>query len=305
MVHLSGGTFMMGSDAFYPEEAPVRQVRVGDFWIDECPVTNAQFAQFVAATGHVTLAETAPDPRQYPDMLPEMARAGSAVFERTRGPVDLRDPGQWWHFVFAANWRHPLGPDSTIAGLEDHPVVHVAYGDAQAYAKWAGKSLPTEAEWEFAARSGLDAREYAWGDVLEPGGEVLANYWQGEFPHENKLVDGWERTSPVRAFAPNGYGLFDMIGNVWEWTNDWWSIIATGKQTPTCCVPTNPRGGKLKESLDPAMPHIRIGRKVLKGGSHLCAENYCRRYRPAARHAQMIDSPTSHIGFRCVRRPRR
>lgn len=304
MRYLPGGAFFMGSDSFYPEERPARQVRVAPFWIDETPVTNRDFQAFVEATGYVTIAEIAPDPRDYPGMPPELAKPGSLVFEKTAGPVDLNDFSQWWSFRLGADWLHPLGPDSSIEGLEDHPVVQVCWQDAQAYAKWAGKALPTEAEWEFAARGGLDRAEYAWGDELAPGGVILANYWQGAFPYENTLADGWERTSPVRSYPANGHGLFDLIGNVWEWTNDWWSLAGkpARKNKGACCIPTNPRGGKLKESFDPSQPEVRIGRKVLKGGSHLCADNYCQRYRPAARHAQMIDSATSHIGFRCVRR---
>ena len=224
MIHVPGGAFAMGSGKGYPEEAPVRQVSVDPFWIDETPVTNAQFAEFVAATGHVTFAEIAPDPEDYPGMPPEMAQAGSLVFEKTAGPVDLTSGAvPWWHFRFGANWRQPLGPDSSIDGIEDHPVVHVAVGDAEAYAAWAGKALPTEAEHEFAARGGLEGCEYAWGHELAPAGRMLANYWQGRFPFANTEEDGWLRTSPVRSYPPNGYGLFDMIGNVWEWTCDWYA----------------------------------------------------------------------------------
>jgi formylglycine-generating enzyme required for sulfatase activity len=298
---IEGGTFTMGSESFYPEEAPLRRVKVDSFHIDETPVTNAQFAEFVAATGYVTVAEIAPDPRDYPGMPPEMARAGSLVFHKTSGPVDMANAANWWHFTFGACWKHPLGADSSIAGIEDHPVVHVAYADAQAYAKWAGKDLPTEAEFEFAARGGLEGADYAWGDELAPDGRMMANYWQGLFPFANQLLDGWERTSPVRTFAPNGYGLYDMIGNTWEWTSDWWTDkpLKGGKKS-ACCAIGNPRGGKLKDSFDPAQPGVRIGRKVIKGGSHLCAANYCQRYRPAARHPEMIDTATTHIGFRCV-----
>lgn len=304
MRQIAGGVFAMGSERFYPEEAPVRPVRVDSFWIDEAPVTNRDFARFVAATGHRTLAEIAPDPADYPGMPIEMAQPGSLVFERTAGPVGLEDFTQWWHFKFGADWRHPLGADSTIDDLADHPVVHIAYGDAEAYAAWAGKSLPTEAEWEIAARGGLAGVEFAWGDELAPEGRMLANYWQGVFPFANQLLDGWERTSPIGTYPPNGYGLFDMIGNVWEWTADWWSFPTVEKKKfkGACCVPANPRGGRERDSLDPCTPHVPIGRKVLKGGSHLCAPNYCQRYRPAARHAQPIDSSTSHIGFRCVLR---
>jgi formylglycine-generating enzyme required for sulfatase activity len=304
MRRLKGGRFRMGSERFYPEEAPVRQVRVDPFWIDETPVTNAEFARFVAATGHVTLAEIAPDPADYPGLSPEQARAGSLVFEKTRGPVDLGDFTNWWHFRYGADWRHPLGADSSLDGLENHPVVHVALPDAEAYAAWAGKALPTEAEWEFAARGGLDETDYAWGDELAPGGAMLANYWQGLFPFANQMLDGWERTSPVRSYPANGHGLYDMIGNVWEWTADWYALPprspAKGKKASGCCaVPANPRGGRERDSYDPHEPG-RVPRKVLKGGSHLCAENYCQRYRPAARHAQPVDSSTTHIGFRCV-----
>ena len=302
MVFVPGGTFTMGSDRFYPEEAPRRRVRVDPFFIDETPVTNAQFARFVAETGHVTLAETPPDPKDYPGMTSDMARAGSAVFHRTPRPVDLRDPSQWWRFEFSADWRRPTGPESTIAGLEDHPVVHVAFQDAEAYARWAGKALPTEAEWEFAARGGLDDADYAWGDELAPEGRMMANYWQGLFPFSNTLEDGWERTSPVRFYPPNGYGAYDMIGNVWEWTNDWYAAPkAETKPKGACCVVANPRGARRHDSFDPhaAAP---IPRKVLKGGSHLCAASYCQRYRPAARYPEPIDTSTGHVGFRCIRR---
>jgi formylglycine-generating enzyme len=299
MVRIPGGSFLMGADNFYPEEAPRRQVAVDAFWIDETPVTNVAFARFVAETGYVTIAEIAPDPRDYPGMDPAAAVAGSLVFEKTAGPVDLTDPSNWWQFRAGTNWRHPLGPDSSIDGLDDHPVVHIAYADAEAFARWAGKVLPTEAEWECAARGGLDAADYAWGDALAPGGAMLANYWQGLFPFANQKLDGYERTSPVTAFPPNGFGLYDVIGNVWEWTVDWYAA-PQGATGPRCCVPRNPRGGRERDSFDPATPGVRIGGKVVKGGSHLCAENYCQRYRPAARHRQSIDSATSHIGFRCI-----
>jgi formylglycine-generating enzyme required for sulfatase activity len=300
---VEGGAFTMGSEAFYPEEAPLRQVRVDSFWIDETSVTNAQFARFVEATGHVTVAEIAPDPKDYPDMLPGMDRAGSLVFHKTSGPVDMENAGHWWQFTFGACWKNPFGPESDLNGLEQHPVVHIAYADAHAYALWAGKELPTEAEFEFAARGGLEGCDYAWGDELAPGGQMMANYWQGLFPFANQCLDGWERTSPVRSFPANGYGLFDMIGNTWEWTADWWRENLQPikkKAKDSCCTIGNPRGGTLKDSFDPSQPRIRIGRKVLKGGSHLCAANYCQRYRPAARHPEMIDTSTSHIGFRCV-----
>lgn len=299
MIRLEGGRFRMGSDVHYPEEAPARDVEVDGFWIDRSPVTNTEFARFVAATGYVTLAETAPDPTLYPGMLPEFAQPASLVFEAPRQPVPLHDFTGWWSLRLGANWRHPLGPGSDLDGLDDHPVVHIAYADAEAYAQWAGKSLPTEAEWEFAARGGLEGKAYAWGDELAPGGKMLANYWQGEFPWQNLETDGYARTSPIRAFPSNGYGLYDMIGNVWEWTCDWFAQ-PLGADAKSCCIPRNPRGGNEADSRDPCTPEIPMGRKVLKGGSHLCAENYCQRYRPAARYAQPIDTSTSHVGFRCI-----
>ncbi|WP_369062326.1 formylglycine-generating enzyme family protein [Caulobacter sp. 73W] len=298
MIRIQGGAFLMGSERNYPEEAPTRRVKVDKFWIDQGPVTNAQFAAFVADTGYRTFAELAPDPAHYPDLDPAMAIPGSAVFQPTDGPVELDDHTQWWAFTPGADWRHPAGPDSDIFDLDDHPVVQVAYADALAYAKWAGKTLPTEAEWEFAARGGLEGREFAWGDELAPDGAMLANYWQGRFPFASQKADGGYRTTSVGAFPANGYGLHDMIGNVWEWTRDWYGA-PKGAPTKACCAIDNPRGAQQRESLDPDDPQ-RTGRKVIKGGSHLCAPNYCRRYRPAARHPQAIDSPTSHIGFRCV-----
>lgn len=300
MIWIPGGTFQMGSEAHYPEEAPVHRVTVDGFWIDQTPITNRQFQKFVRATGHVTFAEVPPDPKDYPGALPHMLYAGSLVFTPPAQAVDLRHWGEWWRFLKGANWRHPYGPQSTINGLFDHPVVHIAYSDALAYAKWAGKDLPTEAEWEFAARGGLEGAEFAWGDEFTPGEKHMANTWQGEFPLENLNLDGYERTSPVTAFPPNGYGLFDMTGNVWEWTDDWYAQKHTEPAKKACCVPENPRGGCRDDSYDPAQPNIKIPRKVVKGGSHLCAPNYCRRYRPAARQPEAIDSSTSHIGFRCI-----
>ncbi len=295
-----GGTFRMGSDRHYPEEAPAHPVTVGDFWIDRTPVTNKQFRKFVNDTGHVTFAELKPDAKDYPGALPHMLKAGSLVFTPPQVPVDLRDWSQWWKFKFGANWRRPYGPRSSISGLDEHPVVHIAYRDAQAYTKWAGKELPTEAEWEFAARGGLDGAEFAWGEDFTPGGKHLANTWQGDFPRQNLAIDGYERTSPVTAFPPNGYGLYDTIGNVWEWTADWYTAKHDADPAKPCCAPATARGGREEASYDPRQPDIKIPRKVLKGGSHLCAPNYCRRYRPAARHAQPIDTSTSHVGFRCV-----
>ncbi|HEX3407075.1 MAG TPA: formylglycine-generating enzyme family protein [Caulobacteraceae bacterium] len=307
LVRIEGARFRMGSDVHYSEEAPSRLVEVDGFWIEDRPVSNRAFARFVDATGWVTSAEIPPDPGAYPGALPEMLTAASLVFTPTRGPVSLADPHNWWAYVPGADWRHPLGPGSSIDGLDDHPVVHVAWRDVTAYAAWAGLDLPTEAEWELACRGGLDSAEYAWsGAELTPGGRHMANVWQGRFPWENLALDGWARTSPVGAYPPNRFGLYDMIGNVWEWTKDWWSAQSVGSApTRGCCVPRNPLGGVEADSCDARELPAHIPRKVLKGGSHLCAPSYCRRYRPAARHAHPIDTSTSHVGFRCVRRARR
>jgi formylglycine-generating enzyme required for sulfatase activity len=304
MLWIPGGTFRMGSDQHYPEEAPVHRVTVDGFWMDRTPVTNRQFKEFAAATGQKTFAEICPDPKNYPGSLPHMIFAGSLVFTPPNRPVDLRNWGEWWALLKGANWRHPYGPKSNIKGLDDHPVVHITFADALAYATWAGKELPTEAEWEYAARAGLDGAEFAWADELTPEGKHQANIWQGNFPSENRCDDGFERTSPVTAFPPNGYGVYDMIGNVWEWTTNWWSAKHEADAPKACCIPQNPRGGAEAASYDPRLPDIRIPRKVIKGGSHLCAPNYCRRYRPAARHAEPVDTSTSHLGFRCIIRER-
>lgn len=297
MVAIPAGNFLMGSNDDYPEEAPVHRVEVAGFLIDRTPVTNAQFAAFVAATGHVTAAEIAPTREQYPQALDHMLYAGSLVFRQPGGPVDLRDWPRWWEFRRGADWRHPYGAGSSIEGLDNHPVVHVAWADAAAYAAWAGKALPTEAEFEYAARGGLDGQPYAWGTVFRPGGRHMANTWQGKFPVHNSCDDGWETTSPVGSFPANGYGLYDMIGNVWEWTADWYTDRHDpAARAPRCC------GGDAR-ARQVSADAFGIARKVLKGGSFLCAPNHCRRYRPAARHAEAIDSSTCHIGFRCVVRP--
>jgi formylglycine-generating enzyme len=300
MVWVPGGTFRMGSDDHYPEERPAHPVSVDGFWMDRYPVTNERFRRFVEATGHVTLAEIAPDPDADPGAPPHMLCAGSLVFVKSPQPVPLDNFGNWWTLMAGADWRHPTGPKGSIGGRKKHPVVHVAFADAEAFARWEGKGLPTEAEWERAARGGLDGVEYAWGDELAPRGRAMANTWQGEFPWENLRADGYEGTSPVDAFPPNKYGLFDMIGNVWEWTTDWYG--ASHGRAASCCIPQNPRGGVEAESYDPCTPRIRIARKVLKGGSYLCAPNYCRRYRPAARCPQPVDTSTCHVGFRCILR---
>ncbi|MBZ5740629.1 formylglycine-generating enzyme family protein [Nocardioides mangrovi] len=303
LVDLPGGTFTMGSDQHYPEEAPSHRVRVDAFSIDATQVTNADFAAFVEATGYVTVAERELDPVDFPDAPAENLVPGSMVFTPTRGPVDLRHLSQWWRWKPGACWRHPSGPRSTIDHRLDHPVVHVAHEDAAAYAAWVGAALPTEAEWEYAARGGLEGAAYTWGDEPRPGGRIMANTWDGpDFPWRSSGESGFQRTAPVGSFPANGYGLYDMAGNVWEWTDDWWTERHPAEVDKPCCIPSNPRPGSREHSYDPAQPQFEIARKVVKGGSHLCADTYCLRYRPAARRPQMIDTGTSHQGFRCVRR---
>jgi formylglycine-generating enzyme required for sulfatase activity len=293
MRHLPGGTFAMGSEDFYPEERPVHRVHVDGFWVDENPVTNGDFDRFVEATGHRTMAETAPVADDYPDADPELLVPGSVVFTGADGPVPLDDATRWWAYRPGAWWRAPEGPGSDLDGRDRHPVVHVAYEDAVAYADWAGKALPTEAEWEYAARGGLDGAVFPWGNEEMPKGRPMANTWQGRFPSENLLLDRYAGTSPVRSFRPNGYGLYDVVGNVWEWTSDWFTSHHPEPAPSPCCAPRNPRVSEPGEGdLD--------GRRVIKGGSHLCAPNYCLRYRPAARQAETVDTSTSHLGFRCI-----
>lgn len=280
---IPGGEFAMGSSEFYPEEQPVHREEVDDFWLDEHPVTVAEFRRFVKATGHQTTAETAPGAEDFPGADPEQLVPGSLVFRPTTGPVRLDDYTQWWSWTPGADWRHPEGPGSTVSGRDRHPVTHVSWFDAQAYAEWAGKQLPTEAEWELAARGGLDGARFAWGDDELVHHRRQANSWQGEFPWQNLLEDGYAGTSPVGTFTANPYGLVDVTGNVWEWTADPWS----NDHTPRCCSPDGPRAGE---------PHPR---QVVKGGSFLCAPSYCLRYRPAARQGQTRDTSTAHLGFRC------
>lgn len=300
MVRIPGGTFLMGSDNFYPEESPVHRVAVDGFWMDEQQVTNAEFRRFAQETGYVTLAERPPNPSDYPGIDPTLLVPGSLVFQRPSRRVSLNDYRLWWAYLPGACWKHPEGPTSTLNGRERHPVVHIAYADAEAYAAWAGKQLPTEAEWEFAARGGLDGAAFVWGDEFAPKGRMMANTWQGEFPWQNLATDGYEGTSPVRTFPPNGYGLYDMAGNVWEWTSDFFTPRHPNEVIKSCCIPRNPRVEAAEQSLVGNLPGIDIPRKVLKGGSHLCAPNYCLRYRPAARQGEMVDSAASHIGFRCI-----
>jgi formylglycine-generating enzyme len=298
MVRIPGGIFLMGSDHHYPEEAPAHRVSVAGFWMDARTVTNREFTRFVEETGHVTLAERPVNPDDYPGALPDMLAPSSVVFSKPRERVDLGNHYNWWVYVRGANWRHPRGPASSLKGLADHPVVHVSYEDAEAYAKWVGKELPTEAEWEFAARGGLEGAEFAWGSELTPGGRHMANNWQGEFPWQNLQADGYEWTAPAGSFPANGYGLYDMAGNVWQWTTDWFQDH--NKIDSPCCTMENPRGAKREDSFDSRQPKVQIPRKVMKGGSFLCAPNYCRRYRPAARMAQPVDTSTCHLGFRCI-----
>ena len=302
MVWVPGGTFRMGSDKHYPEEAPAHRVSLNGFWIDRTPVTNRQFKEFVRATGHTTFAEIPPDPKNYPGALPHMLYAGSLVFTP---PTSGRSEKSWRVVGLhqGCDWRHPYGPKSNINTRDNHPVVHVALA----------MHSPTQMGWQGVAdRSRMGIRR-AWrprrrrvrlGRRIHFRGQHRANTWQGNFPNENRCEDGFDRTSPVTAFPPNGYGVYDMIGNVWEWTTDWWTNKHQADAPKACCVPVNPRGGHEEGSYDPLQPQSKISRKVIKGGSHLCAPNYCRRYRPAARHAEDVDTSTSHLGFRCVVRER-
>jgi formylglycine-generating enzyme required for sulfatase activity len=294
----------MGSDDFYPEERPSHDVSVDGFWMDRAPVTVADYARFVQDTGYVTVSERPLDPADYPDADPALLVPGAAVFEPATGPVDLRHVS-WWRYVPGASWRHPLGPDSSVDGLEHHPVTQVAWEDVEAYARWAGKAIATEAEWERAARGGLDGARFAWGPDETLHGAVMANTWQGEFPWQNLLLDGYERTSPVGSFPANDFGLVDLIGNVWEWTADHFRPGHPADAAPgrPCCAPHNPRVGDADATRAARGSGETFVRRVLKGGSHLCAPNYCLRYRPAARISETVDSATSHIGFRCVVRP--
>jgi formylglycine-generating enzyme required for sulfatase activity len=256
-------------------------------------VRVADFRRFVEATGYVTLSERVPNPADYPRVDPSFLVPGSLVFRRPPRRVPLDDPRRWWAYVPGASWREAEGPGSTVNGREDHPVTHVAWEDADAFARWAGKTLPTEAEWEFAARGGLDGAAFVWGGEFAPGGRMMANTWQGEFPWQNLGTDGYEGTSPAGAFPPNGYGLYDMAGNVWEWTDDFFTAHHPPDACRPCCMPRNPRAAKPAAST-------HIAQRVTKGGSHLCAPNYCLRYRPAARQGEAVDSSACHIGFRCV-----
>ncbi len=300
LVWIPGGVFRMGSDAHYPEEAPARDVEIDGFWLARTTVTNTEFAAFVGATDYQTVAERPLDPADFPGAPVENLLPGSMVFTRTTGPVDLRHLSQWWTWTPGACWRHPEGPASDVDTRGAHPVVQVALEDAEAYAAWAGLVLPSEAEWERAARGGLEGAAYTWGDEPDEPTRPFANYWHGDFPW--RADDGYGESSAVASYPVNGLGLADMAGNVWEWTSDWYQENRWPDTAP-CCVPRDPRGGTVEDSLDARQPQFRVPRKVIKGGSFLCADSYCMRYRPAARRPQMVDTGMSHLGFRCASRP--
>lgn len=294
MVWIPPGTFAMGSTSS-PESQPVHEVQVDGFFMDATEVTNAEFTRFVEATGYVTVAERVPRAEDYPGVPQELLQAGSVVFTPPSEAVPLDQPLRWWRFVPGANWRHPEGPGSDLSERMNHPVVHVAWEDAAAYARWTGKRIPTEAEWEMAARGGLAGQRYVWGDVFQPEGRFMANTFQGSFPHRNTAEDGFISTSPVRSFPPNRYGLHDMAGNVWEWVADWYRADSHAHHAQASIV-ENPRGPM--DSHDPAEPGIP--KRVQKGGSFLCTDQYCSRYEPGMRGAGAIDTGSNHVGFRCV-----
>lgn len=317
MTFIPGGAFRMGSDApdAYANEKPAHQVEVAPFYIDTVPVTNAEFAKFVEATGYKTIAERPVDweemKKQVPPGTPkpadEVLQPGSLVFRPTAGPVDLRDMSRWWYWTHGASWRHPEGPESNIEGRESHPVVHIAWDDAKAYADWAGKRLPTEAEWEFAARGGLDGKRYAWGDEERPGGRFMVNRWTGQFPYNNDKEDGFVGTSPVGSFPANGYGLSDMGGNVWNWCSDLYradTFAERAGNAKACCDPRGPESVEGERAVpgDPSPPLVPgVVRHVMKGGSYLCHPDYCESYRPSARRGNDAQTSSNHVGFRCAK----
>jgi len=317
MVLIPGGEFLMGSDAKYafPNERPAHRVKVKPFFLDIHTVTNAEFSKFVKATGYVTIAERAVDweemKKQVPPGTPkppaDVLAPGSLVFQPTKGPVDLRDLSAWWQWTHGASWSHPEGPGSSIAGRENHPVVQIAWADANAYATWAGKRLPTEAEWEFAAAGGNEGHRYAWGNEERPGGRFMLNRWTGQFPYRNDTSDGFAGTSPVGSFAANGYGLYDMSGNVWNWCSDIYRADAFAERSQSgeiCCDPAGPKTTQGEKVIpgDPSPPTIPgVERRVIKGGSFLCDPGYCESYRPSARRGTPPDTGSSHVGFRCAK----
>jgi formylglycine-generating enzyme required for sulfatase activity len=301
MVWIPGGEFSMGSEEAMmgPDARPVHRVAVDGFWMDATEVTNEEFTKFVEATGHVTVAERTPRAEDFPGAPPENLVAGSVVFTPPSQPVPLDNHFRWWSYVKGASWRHPQGPGSGLSGRMKHPVLHVAHQDALAYAKWAGKRLPTEAEWEFAARGGLDRKDYVWGDELRPDGRIMANTFQGRFPVANTKDDGFGALAPVASFPANAFGLYDMAGNAWEWVADWYRDDYYASLAAQGGVARNPQGPA--DSRDPSEPGV--AKRVHKGGSYLCTDQYCARYMPGGRGKGDPDTGTDHLGFRCVRSP--
>jgi formylglycine-generating enzyme required for sulfatase activity len=301
MVWIPGGIYWRGNDTKAHRDArPWHLVEVDGFWMDATVVTNEQFAKFVKATGYVTVAERKPKAEDFPGTPPEKLVVGSVVFTPPKGPVPLDNHFRWWSYVKGANWRHPEGPDSDLTGLAEHPVVHVAYEDALAYCKWAGKRLPTEAEFELAARGGLNKKQYAWGDEFRPGGKFMANTWQGRFPYENTGEDGYRGTAPVGSFPPNRFGLSDMAGNVWQWCSDWYQHDYYRTLAEATQPARNPRGPA--DSFDPSEP--KVAKRVMRGGSYLCTDQYCTAYEVGARGKGAADTGTNHLSFRCVKSAR-
>jgi formylglycine-generating enzyme required for sulfatase activity len=297
MQWIPGGTFRMGSDDHYPEEGPVHDVTVDGFWMDDHQVTVQEFRRFVKATGHVTVAERPLEPADYPDADPELLVPGSLVFRATRAPVDLRDYRNWWHWVPGTRWDRPEGPDTDVATRDRHPVTHIAFEDATAFAAWAGKDLPTEAEWEFAARGGLSGALYPWGNEFLRDGHFMANTHQGHFPNEDTHADAHAGVAPVATYPPNGYGLYDVAGNVWEWTSDWYRPDYYEDLAGAGGVADNPKGPD--SSNDPSEPGVP--KRVHRGGSFLCTEQYCSRYMVGTRGKGEPSTGTNHLGFRLVR----